>query len=56
MQDKQQSNAQSSKERLIKELKLLKSYFEDSREIVLHINDINWKVIDEYLQRAGIDV
>ena len=34
---------------LIKELELLKSYFEDSREVVLHINDINWKVIDACL-------
>ena len=34
-------------EELIKELKLLKSYFEDRRIVELHINDICWEAIDK---------
>ena len=37
-------------EDLIKELKLLKSYFDDRMEVVLHKNDIKWDVIDKALQ------
>ena len=32
---------------LVTELELLKSYFEDTWEVVLHKNDIKWKVIDQ---------
>ena len=37
---------------LIKELELLKSYFEDRMEVVLHRNDIKWKAIDDFLISA----
>lgn len=40
-------------EPLVKELKLLKSCFEDRREIVLHVNDIDWKSIDGILNDAS---
>ena len=35
---------------LKKEFEALKSYFEGSREVVLHVNDIDWKAIDEALR------
>ena len=37
-----------------KELELLKSFFEDRREVLLHINDIDWKPIDEIIKLANL--
>lgn len=35
---------------IIKEIKLLKSYFEDRWEVSLHKNDIKWSVFDDLLK------
>ncbi len=43
-------------EDLIKELKLLKSYFEDSREVLLHVNDIKWEHICKAITKDIIKV
>lgn len=47
-------NEKEIEEGLRKELELLKSYFEDCMEVVLHRNDIKWSVIDSYLKRKPI--
>lgn len=41
-------------EDLLKELRLLKSYFKDTKEVVLHKNDIKWGSIDKALSTANI--
>lgn len=37
------------REDIVKELELLKSYFEDRMQVVLHRNDIKWSVIDKFI-------